>query len=223
MRRPTAVSLVFGWRSFDFSDLSRIKRHPTMAESPIDPSAEDPGNSDPEAEVRPRLLDRLPGGSPGLRTNTPQDSLPGLRVPKDKPRLATVSMELSDALTVLTGEIRKAEQFLRKQPGADRAQVSLNHVDLPTTSPAVLAFLETRRDERGNCKIVVAAYDTQTENCISTSELNDFPVPIRIELSKSIPELIELAVAAQSYVADDVLSVADAIEQTMARHRDNTI
>jgi hypothetical protein len=40
---------------------------------------------------------------------------------------------------------------------------------------------------------------------------------------ESIPSLIEQAVAAQDHIADDVLAVADSIEQTLAKYRDITI
>lgn len=192
-----------------------------MAESPIDPSDQDdeePGNLLPEIEDKPRLLERLPGGSPGLRTPSPHEPIPGLRVPKEKLKLAAVSMELSDALSVLTEQVHKAEQFLGKQASADRAQITLDHLYLPEVHVGIEAFLETRQDDHGNCKIVVSYYHSESETCFLTTKLDEFPVSTRIELCKSIPELIEAAVAAQSIVASDVLTVVGAIEHALERN-----
>jgi hypothetical protein len=199
-----------------------------MADHPIDPtvvgheSQESSGFEPPERERR-SLIDRLSGGSPGLRTPSPHESIPGLRVPKEKLRLAAVSRELPEALSVLADQIHKAEQFLRKHPGSDRARVALDHVYLPELHVGSEAFLETRRDERGNCKIVVRYYAIESESCFAMTDLDEFPITTRIELCKSIPELIEAAVAAQSLVAGDVLTTAEAIEDALKRYRDNTI
>jgi hypothetical protein len=199
-----------------------------MAESPADPSAV--GHDDKENIVfegpdheRRNLIDRSPGGSPGLRTPSPREPIPGLRVPKEKLRLAAISMELPEALSALTERIHSAEEFLRRHPGADRAQVALGHVYLPELHVGTEAFLGTRRNDRGQCKIVVRYYHKENEACFATTELDEFPIAIRIELCKSIPDLIEGAVAAQSLVAGDVLKVADAIDDVMERYRDNII
>ncbi len=197
-----------------------------MAKTPLDPPNKEAAEQSPGHDTdfdKPRLLDRLPGGSPGLRTPMPQEMIPGLRVQKNKPKLSSLTVELSDSLLVLSEQIRFAEKFLRKHPGADRTRVALDHLELPAVNVGTEAFLETRRDDEGNCKIVVAYYNTAAETCLAVLELDEFPVSLRIALCQSIPELIEQAVVAQDFVVDDVLAVADAIEHSLAKHRDNTI
>lgn len=197
-----------------------------MAKTPLDPPNEEevePLSLHVADHDEPRLLDRLPSGSPGLRTPTPHQPIPGLRVQKKQPKLASVTVELPDALAALAEQIRRAEKFLCKQPVSDRARVTLHHLELPAVNVGTEAFLETRRDGKENCKIVVGYYSTAADTCLAVSELDDFPASLRMAVCESIPQLIEQAVAAQDLIADDVLAVADAIEQTLTKYRDNTI
>jgi hypothetical protein len=197
-----------------------------MAKTPLDPPNEEemePLSLHVANHEEPRLLDRLPGGSPGLRTPSPHQPVPGLRVQKKQPRLASVTMELPDALAALAEQIRRAEKFLSKRPGSDRARVTLHHLELPAVNVGTEAFLETRREGKESCKIVVAYYNTTADTCLAVSELDDFPISLRMAVCESIPSLIEQAVAAQDHIADDVLAVADSIEQTLAKYRDITI
>jgi hypothetical protein len=124
--------------------------------------------------------------------------------------MSPISDELRQSLIALTHQIEKAEEFLRKQPGSDKAQVLVEEVDGMFDEDYLVAV----RDNQGNCRIAVRALAAIES---APKYLEDFPVSVRIGLCKYIDDLLDSAVDCQVSVATDANNAAASIEQALAR------
>ena len=129
--------------------------------------------------------------------------------------MVPISDSLSNSLRVLSQQIAKAEGFLKKQPGADKAFICLEAEDGFCES----SYLTVIHNTDGECRICVR----EEFNYVGSGDLSegkpleDYPVSIRINLCDYIGQLLEAAVAAQEEVAENATEAANAIEQALAR------
>ena len=138
--------------------------------------------------------------------------------------MAPISDSLSDALDELSGQIEAAEYFLKKQPGAGKAEVALSQELFSYDgNKDGQNWLGVTHDDEGNTRICVREYSDEQpgeyldRDFSECKPITNYPVSIRIAISGYIPRLLDFAVAAERRVAEDAIEAANSIEQALAR------
>lgn len=119
--------------------------------------------------------------------------------------MAPISKQLSQALDFLNNQIASAEAKLSKLPGSGSAsaQISFNIKD------QVGEYLEFCAERKS---IVWQIFDHSNDSIKEEHLMNELPIALRVAVAKRIPELLELAVAAEKELIDEAISAGEAIE-----------
>ncbi|MBU6172275.1 MAG: hypothetical protein KGQ60_00630 [Planctomycetes bacterium] len=136
------------------------------------------------------------------------------------PKRSVVSDKAIEAFKGLQEQIEAAEKLLRKLPGArtSDAKVYLSEIFPQDHSNDMGTSLQLVGDpgELRVCNCIFNPSDGE-EEC-STKRLVDYSAVTRIAIAKKIPELIQLARAAEGTVVEAAREAAASIEQAISEH-----
>ncbi len=133
------------------------------------------------------------------------------------PKKSAISGDVLKSITRLHEQIVAAEALLKKLPGSRSEAAKVWFQDLfQSDDPNDLGSNLEYTGEAGIC-VRHNYFDKSTgDDAFRLKRLQEFPTIVRIEIAKRIPELIQLARAAEGKVAADAEAVADSIEQAIA-------
>lgn len=118
--------------------------------------------------------------------------------------MSPVSPTLSRELDALSEQIRVAEEFLRKQPGATEVSTTIGEREV----------LEFVIDEKFDGRLIVTSFDMNgNAHRLTVSEL---PVSRRIEVALEIPDLIESQDEREAAIVEKVQEASSQIQQAIA-------
>ncbi len=136
------------------------------------------------------------------------------------PKRPAVSDKAIEAFKGLQEQIESAEKLLRKLPGArtSEAKVWLSELFPTDHSGDMGTSLELVGDpgELRVCNYFMNSSNGE-EECTS-KRLVDYSTVTRIEIAKKIPDLIQLARAAEGKVVEAANEAAASIEQAISEH-----
>ena len=136
------------------------------------------------------------------------------------PKRPAVSDKAIEAFKGLQEQIEAAEKLLRKLPGArtSEAKVSLNEI-FPSEHPEDWGSSLELIGDPGEIRVCSYFFNSSNgeEEC-STKRLVDYSTVTRIEIAKKIPDLIQLARAAEGKVVEAANEAAASIEQAISEH-----
>ena len=136
------------------------------------------------------------------------------------PKRPAVSDKAIEAFKGLQEQIEAAEKLLRKLPGSktSEARVSLYEI-FPYEHPDDRGSLLELVGDPGELRVCHYFFNSSNgeEEC-STKRLVDFSTITRIEIARKIPDLIQLARAAEGKVVEAAKEAAASIEQAISEH-----
>lgn len=121
-----------------------------------------------------------------------------------------VNQQLSDALRALEGQIKAAEEVLKKLPARGRGYVDLLTGPAAANLPFDYCVSLTTFSDGTIC--VEYLNDGETSNEV----LRDLRVGLRIQYAAKIPELIQATLDAEPALTEEAIKAAVAIEQALA-------
>lgn len=136
------------------------------------------------------------------------------------PKRPPVSEKAIQAFRELQEQIEAAEKLLRKLPGSKTSDAKVSLDDLfPVDEPHDLGACLELFGEPGELMVCHYYFNSNNgEEELSTKRLVDHSTTIRIAIAKKIPDLIQLARAAEGKVVASAKEVAASIEQAIAEH-----
>lgn len=131
--------------------------------------------------------------------------------------MAPISGTTSAALDHLSAQVRAAENCLRRLPGSRHESASVHVTTEVRNSAEFDSYLEfgvvpADEDETEQLKLVTY-FDG---DIVEQKPFRDLPISARIDVAQYIKELIQLAEAAESKIAESAAEIADDLEQFLS-------